>query len=339
MPPNVSRCRAPCVLGSVPLRARSCARDRGDLEPAGPRRLQQALDLPAGDGRRAVRPTRLRLHPGLDPARRARQRRRHRSPATTRAASRLRLAGARRCSARSTCAASAEVGDRVRTGDIAVDFPRPVDLQPGTWPRDLGRAASTLIPRGVPSVLVGALLFGIALPATPSAVPAGRAQHRARRSPSRSPAGSPSTCSASGCSRSAGTAHALHGRQHVPGRPLRAGAAVPGLAAHRSPTRRRSRRCCRSRSTSSSGRVVGADVAVAAVAVQVVWVAALLRASGGSCCAPGAASWWCRVADVHATERLRRRTGRCSRSRVRAQTRLPDRRSSLDSSASSAARR
>ena len=61
---------------------------------------------------------------------------------------------------------AADVGDRVRTGDIAVDFTRPVDLQTWHLAEDLGRAASTLIPRGVPSVLVGALTVGLTLPAT-----------------------------------------------------------------------------------------------------------------------------------------------------------------------------
>ncbi len=61
---------------------------------------------------------------------------------------------------------AADIGDRVRTGDIAVDLTRPVDVQTWHLAEDLGRAASTLIPRGVPSVLVGALTVGLALPTT-----------------------------------------------------------------------------------------------------------------------------------------------------------------------------
>ncbi|MGI8700667.1 MAG: ABC transporter permease [Nocardioidaceae bacterium] len=61
----------------------------------------------------------------------------------------------------------AEVGDRVRTGDVAVDFIRPVDLQTWHLAEDMGRAAYTLIPRGLPSVLVGALTVGLVLPRTP----------------------------------------------------------------------------------------------------------------------------------------------------------------------------
>lgn len=61
---------------------------------------------------------------------------------------------------------AADVGDRVRTGDIAVDFTRPVDLQTWHLAEDLGRAAYTLLPRAVPSVIVGALTVGLTLPAT-----------------------------------------------------------------------------------------------------------------------------------------------------------------------------
>jgi ABC-2 type transport system permease protein len=61
----------------------------------------------------------------------------------------------------------AEIGDRVRTGDVAIDFTRPVDVQTWHLAEDLGRSLYTLIPRGLPSVLVGALTFGLVMPATP----------------------------------------------------------------------------------------------------------------------------------------------------------------------------
>lgn len=63
--------------------------------------------------------------------------------------------------------AELELSERIRTGDIAIDFLRPVDIQLGNLASDLGRAACTLIPRGVPSLLVGWLTFGLALPTTP----------------------------------------------------------------------------------------------------------------------------------------------------------------------------
>ena len=57
--------------------------------------------------------------------------------------------------------------DRVKNGDVAVDFLRPIDIQLGYLAADLGRAACTLIPRGIPSVIFGYLTFGLALPASP----------------------------------------------------------------------------------------------------------------------------------------------------------------------------
>ncbi|MEV0293933.1 ABC-2 family transporter protein [Nocardia sp. NPDC050710] len=60
-----------------------------------------------------------------------------------------------------------ELVDRVKTGDVAIDFLRPVDIQLGYLATDLGRAACTVIPRGVPSVVFGFLTFGLAMPHTP----------------------------------------------------------------------------------------------------------------------------------------------------------------------------
>ena len=53
---------------------------------------------------------------------------------------------------------------RVRTGDVAVDLARPVDPQVAYLASDLGRAAYSLIPRGLPPMLVGGLVFGLAMP-------------------------------------------------------------------------------------------------------------------------------------------------------------------------------
>lgn len=59
---------------------------------------------------------------------------------------------------------SRELADRIRTGDIAVDLARPVDLQLSGLAADLGRAAYELLPRGLPPLLVGITFFGLALP-------------------------------------------------------------------------------------------------------------------------------------------------------------------------------
>lgn len=57
-----------------------------------------------------------------------------------------------------------ELAERIRTGDIATDLTRPVDLQLGMLAADLGRAVYVLIPRGLPPLLVGAATFGLAMP-------------------------------------------------------------------------------------------------------------------------------------------------------------------------------
>lgn len=57
-----------------------------------------------------------------------------------------------------------ELADRIRTGDIVIDLYRPADLQLwwlATW---LGRSAFMVFARGVPPVLLGALLFDVRWP-------------------------------------------------------------------------------------------------------------------------------------------------------------------------------
>jgi ABC-2 type transport system permease protein len=52
-----------------------------------------------------------------------------------------------------------ELPERIRTGDVAVDLHRPVDLQAWWLARDLGRAAFHLLTRGVGPVLIGLAVF------------------------------------------------------------------------------------------------------------------------------------------------------------------------------------
>jgi len=59
-----------------------------------------------------------------------------------------------------------ELALRVRTGDIAVDLARPVDLHVQFLAADLGRAAFVFLPRGLPPLLVGAVTFGLVMPST-----------------------------------------------------------------------------------------------------------------------------------------------------------------------------
>lgn len=60
-----------------------------------------------------------------------------------------------------------ELALRVRSGDIAIDLARPVDLQLSWLATDLGRAAYVLLPRGLPPLLVAAAVTGLSLPGTP----------------------------------------------------------------------------------------------------------------------------------------------------------------------------
>ncbi len=56
---------------------------------------------------------------------------------------------------------------RIRTGDVAVDLYRPVDLQLWWLAADLGRAAFHLLGRGVLPMAAGVLAFDLALPSDP----------------------------------------------------------------------------------------------------------------------------------------------------------------------------
>ncbi|MEU2157755.1 ABC-2 family transporter protein [Streptomyces sp. NPDC019396] len=57
-----------------------------------------------------------------------------------------------------------ELMERIRTGDIAIDLYRPVDLQLWWLAGDLGRATFHLLGRGVIPMVVGGLAFDLALP-------------------------------------------------------------------------------------------------------------------------------------------------------------------------------
>jgi ABC-2 type transport system permease protein len=57
---------------------------------------------------------------------------------------------------------------RVKDGQVAVDFLRPVDLQAATVATETGMSLFALLPRGLPSVLLGAAVTGLRLPASPA---------------------------------------------------------------------------------------------------------------------------------------------------------------------------
>ena len=57
-----------------------------------------------------------------------------------------------------------EIVDRIRSGDIVTDLYRPVDFQLWWLASDAGSGIYRLFARGVPPVVVGALVFDLALP-------------------------------------------------------------------------------------------------------------------------------------------------------------------------------
>ena len=57
-----------------------------------------------------------------------------------------------------------DLRDRIRSGDIAVDLARPLDVQLALLAHDLGYAAAAVIPRSLPTLAVGMLALGVRLP-------------------------------------------------------------------------------------------------------------------------------------------------------------------------------
>jgi ABC-2 type transport system permease protein len=66
-----------------------------------------------------------------------------------------------------------EIADRIKDGDVVVDFLRPLDVQAAAVVTEVGKSLFALIPRGIPSVLIGALVVGMALPDSAAAYPLG----------------------------------------------------------------------------------------------------------------------------------------------------------------------
>jgi ABC-2 type transport system permease protein len=65
-----------------------------------------------------------------------------------------------------------EIAQRVRTGDIVTDLYRPMDFQRYSMAQDLGRALFHLLARGVPPVMIAALVFELRSDTSPANVAA-----------------------------------------------------------------------------------------------------------------------------------------------------------------------
>jgi ABC-2 type transport system permease protein len=57
-----------------------------------------------------------------------------------------------------------DLSERIRTGDVVIDFHRPVDLQAYWLAQDLGRAGFLALGRGIPPFVFGAVVFDLQLP-------------------------------------------------------------------------------------------------------------------------------------------------------------------------------
>lgn len=60
-----------------------------------------------------------------------------------------------------------DIADRIKTGDIAVDFLRPLDVQSASVTSEVGRSLFALLPRGLPTFVIGVLVVGVAMPTRP----------------------------------------------------------------------------------------------------------------------------------------------------------------------------
>jgi ABC-2 type transport system permease protein len=67
-----------------------------------------------------------------------------------------------------------EIAERVRDGRVGVDFLRPLDVQAAEITTEVGRALFTLLPRGLPMVVIG-MVVGMAAPGSVAAYPLGMA--------------------------------------------------------------------------------------------------------------------------------------------------------------------
>ena len=57
-----------------------------------------------------------------------------------------------------------EIGERIKTGDVVTDLYRPVDFQLWWLASEVGRGGFNLLGRGVPPVVLGALVFDLVVP-------------------------------------------------------------------------------------------------------------------------------------------------------------------------------
>lgn len=62
-----------------------------------------------------------------------------------------------------------QMAERIRTGDVVVDFLRPLDVHTASVATEVGRSLFALVQRGIPSVVIGIAIVGMAAPDQPGA--------------------------------------------------------------------------------------------------------------------------------------------------------------------------
>jgi len=66
-----------------------------------------------------------------------------------------------------------DLAERIRTGDVVVDFLRPVDVQGAFVATEVGRSLFAFLPRGLPTLAIGVVVVGVPLPDSAWALPLG----------------------------------------------------------------------------------------------------------------------------------------------------------------------
>ena len=59
-----------------------------------------------------------------------------------------------------------DIAERIKDGSVVVDILRPLDVQAASITTEVGQALFALLPRGLPSVAIGALVVGMDLPSS-----------------------------------------------------------------------------------------------------------------------------------------------------------------------------
>ncbi|MGZ4446005.1 MAG: ABC transporter permease [Nocardioides sp.] len=59
-----------------------------------------------------------------------------------------------------------DIAERIKDGQVVVDFLRPLDVQAASITTEVGQALFALLPRGLPSVAIGILVVGMDLPSS-----------------------------------------------------------------------------------------------------------------------------------------------------------------------------